>query len=912
VVLGGFVGRRTELGRLVGCRGEVDAGRARLVLIEGAAGFGKTGLLAAFASALAGWQLLTASGDEAETRLPYGLLARLLAGAAPEWAAGLDPAGTQRPEAEDPFLVGAELVHVLGDLQDSGPVALVVDDAHWADPLSLSALTFALRRLQADRVLTVLTVRPEETQRLAPGLLRHGQDHGVLMQLNGLSTQEVRELATALGYGALPRRAADRLRAHTGGSPLHLRALFAELPIEELRGVQGRLPAPASFGPLVLAALAGCPEPARQLVASAAVLGVRSSLASAAAVAEVAQPLQALEDATRTQLVEARAADDGWIVAFRHPLIRAAVYDDLGPATRSRLHARAAGIVGEPDALAHSAAAAHAPDPTLVAQLVERAGEDVRSARPGRAADRLLAAARLSPPGTARDSLVLEAVGALLHAGEVNEAAQYTERIAAMPDTAKKELVQAQLAWLTGRHDAAEELASSAWEHGGQPALMGSAAALIAQLRILRGDGASAAHWAERALRCGGLPESVASTARMNQAIGLAMAGHFDDGLRVLADLPQDPSAVPPERQDELRVRGGLRLWADDLPGAYTDLRECAPGRSRWGLDPYGLIGLGYLAQVEYRRGAWDDSLVHAEQTVSLVTDTDQVWLQAFAHSVAVFVLAGRGLWVEAEAHTRAATDAAGALADLASIRYAADAAVHLASCRGDPAAVVEAAEPLRTSPPGGAHEPGIFGWAGEYAAALVALRRFDEAEAVLDRLGDVSEERGLRSGLAAVARVRGELAVARRAPADARAAFDAAVNLGADCASALDQARAHAAYGRFLRRAGERRAAGDRLRTARVAFARLGARPFLARCDAELAACGLAVDRPAGRAEVRLTPQEQAVTRLVCAGRSNREVAAELVISVKTVGYHLGNAYTKLGVSSRTQLAALLAQHRE
>jgi DNA-binding CsgD family transcriptional regulator len=130
---------------------------------------------------------------------------------------------------------------------------------------------------------------------------------------------------------------------------------------------------------------------------------------------------------------------------------------------------------------------------------------------------------------------------------------------------------------------------------------------------------------------------------------------------------------------------------------------------------------------------------------------------------------------------------------------------------------------------------------------------------------------------------------------------------IGAGAATALDQARTQALYGAFLRRAGERQAAGDQLRAARDTFARLGAMPFLDRCDAELLACGLAVDRPAGQVDSLLTRQEQAVARLVCAGKSNREVAAELIISVKTVGYHLGNTYAKLGINTRTQLAAML-----
>lgn len=197
--------------------------------------------------------------------------------------------------------------------------------------------------------------------------------------------------------------------------------------------------------------------------------------------------------------------------------------------------------------------------------------------------------------------------------------------------------------------------------------------------------------------------------------------------------------------------------------------------------------------------------------------------------------------------------------------------------------------------------------WAGPYASALVALGRYQEADVALDELAEVAARLQRKSALATVARVRGELAMAHRDPVAARVAFNSAVTLGAGSATALDQARTAALYGGFLRRAGERRAAGEQLRAARDAFTRLGAMPFLDRCKAELSACGLAVDQPAGQLDNRLTTQEQAVTRLVCAGRSNREVAGELIISVKTVGYHLGNAYAKLGVNSRTQLAALL-----
>jgi DNA-binding CsgD family transcriptional regulator len=374
--------------------------------------------------------------------------------------------------------------------------------------------------------------------------------------------------------------------------------------------------------------------------------------------------------------------------------------------------------------------------------------------------------------------------------------------------------------------------------------------------------------------------------------------------------VTQNPTAVSATQMSGLAARGLLRMMTDDLVGARADLQGCLPRRGGWRLSPHALTGLACLADVEYRIGAWDDSIGHAQQAISLVIDTDQVWLLAFVHAMAVFALAGRGLWREAEAQVRAATAAATMLSEEASLAYAANAAVHVAACRGDAAAVIAAAEPLRMFAPGTApHEPGVLGWAGQHAAALVALGRFEEAELALDRPGTTGEQRGRRSTWATVARVRGELESARGEPAAARAVFEDAVRLGTGSATALDRALTRAAYGRFLRRVGERRAAGDQLRTARETFTRLGARPFLDRCNTELAACGLAVDRTRPRSDAGLTPQEQAVARLVYAGRSNREVDAELVISVKTVGYHLGNAYTKLGVNSRTQLAALLGQ---
>ena len=431
---------------------------------------------------------------------------------------------------------------------------------------------------------------------------------------------------------------------------------------------------------------------------------------------------------------------------------------------------------------------------------------------------------------------------------------------------------------------------------------------MLAQLGILQDDGAGAAQWAERALHDGVLPESIASTTRAMQAGGLAMSGHPD---RALDAFSRTFPRIPPTSQSSVltswrcarRFGCGRTNWTWRSGMAWPVIRA-----GGWNLSPYGLAGLAYLADTEYRIGAWDDSVVHAEQSVSLARDTDQVWLAAVTHALAVLVPAARGMWAEAEAHVSAAVEA-GAGAGEAGRGYAANSAVHLAFCRGDPADVLAAAEPLRRADLRAPHEPGLIQWAEHTAAALVALRRFDEAEPMLDRLEATGEARGRRSTLAGVARVRAQLAMARHDLPAARTCLETALALGEGSAGVLDQARARTAYGAVLRRTGQRRAAAEQLRLGREVFARLGAQPFLARCDEELLACGLPAGPRPPAPDADLTPQERVVTRLVCRGLTNREVADELVLSVKTVGYHLGNAYTKLGVHSRTQLVARL-QH--
>ncbi len=898
-----LVGREAELAQLQALLEEAAAGRPRSVLVEGAAGVGKTALLGELRQRLPAASVLAAVGDEAETRLHFGVLDQLLGSASSGHGPPSDRAGAPR----DPFIVGAALLHVLGDL--SGPALLVVDDTHLADTASLQALAFALRRLGADTVLAAFAARTEDVDRLTPSLLRHLTDQGTRICLGGLSGRQVRDLALALGHPRLSLRASERLREHTGGNPLHLRALLDELPAEVIQSMDRPLPAPRSFAAAVVSSVRAAPADVQRLVRAAAVLGQRSWLDQAGNVGGVDDPSAALDEAVEAALLEASREPRGWRVSFRHPLVRSAIHDDLGPGAQRDLHLRAAEVVGEPGSLLHRVAAASGPDPELAAALVARSRTRSQDGALEEAAALSLQASRLNPAGPDADRLLLNGVEMLLLAGALADALALVPQLSTMAESTHRLHVEALIAWFTGRHDQAEVLARRVWDCADEADAdrRAGAATILAQMRILRNDGAVAAEWADRALTAGRLPPVERSLMRAIRVTGLALAGRPEEAAAILAGLPPDPADIEGGDQDLLLARGLLRVWTDDWPGALRDLSSSTPSPER-GLQPSRLAALGSLVDCEYRLGDWDAAEAHADQLLTLVEDTEQWWLAALAHAGSVLVAAGRGHWDRAHREVDAAIEAAETLGDQASWAYASNAQVHLAWCQNDYPAVVAASQGLLEDGPGGSQEPGFFGWPPHRATALVHLGRLHEAAQEMDDFEELARQRGRRSRLAALARVRGELAAAAHDRPAAREAFDRALKLGEGAADALEHGVVRAAYGGFLRRCGERAAGRGLLHQAQEIFSRLGARPFLKRCESELSACGLATQPPLPDRDRPLTPREQAVTRLVCAGLTNCEIARELFVSVKTVEYHLGHVYAKVGVGTRTQLVVLLA----
>jgi ATP/maltotriose-dependent transcriptional regulator MalT len=344
-----------------------------------------------------------------------------------------------------------------------------------------------------------------------------------------------------------------------------------------------------------------------------------------------------------------------------------------------------------------------------------------------------------------------------------------------------------------------------------------------------------------------------------------------------------------------LAGRGVALLFGDQFADARRDLvatfAAFAAYRRQGASLPWELIGLEALAETEYRLETWDRAIALSERAASLAEHADQDWLAVFVHAVAVPPLAAAGAFERAAAHTAAAAEYQQATGTSGSLLWVASARALAAQADGDADGVVAALRPLEHlvagTPLVGA--PTWQPWRAWDAEAMASLGRLDESEEVLAPLESLVSVRGPRSALVATARARGALEAGRGRPARAEVAFRRGLEEAGRLAMPFERALLEAAYGRFLHRAGRDPDAVTLLAAARARFARLGARPYRQRCDRELASCTEGQTRPKHGLQAALTPQELAVATRVAGGRTNRQAATELVVSVKTIEYLLG-----------------------
>ncbi len=891
----GFVGRRRELSVLDEQLSVARTGRPQVVFVEAEPGAGKSTLLSKFVGSITDAVILDVSGDEAETLLSYGVV---------------DQLGVEVPSepGADPMAVGARLVDLLDYLQGDGQVVVIVlDDLQWVDRPSSRAVLFALRRLRRDTVLAIVASRVDDVD--DPGWSRfvNGDSRVTRLRLDGLGPDDLVEMARGLGPAPLSQRGAARLAAHTDGNALYCRALLEEIGVDGLNGTEdGGLPAPRRLSGVILSRVATLSTSTQTFLAAASVLGQHAPVSTMASVAGLADMYPAVDEAVEAGLLR---QGPGAELTFTHPLYRAAIYADLSSTNRRELHAHAAELVSGHARLVHRVAASAGPNEALAADLDVSAAASAAVGDLGTSAWAIEQGGVLSPDPKDRERRMLDAAMAHLNAADTSAAARVLA--SCQGQSARRDALSGLLGVFMGSSNAGDRLRAAWQSHDpeSEREIGARAATSLANWMVISGRPDEALTWAERAVDGTDAGTPLRAMARTAQAYAFGKAGRGHEGIAALGFLPNSASDVSMLELDALIMRGIVKVYVDDLAGAIADLGVAA-ARLRTGMaSSYPGPCLSHLSEAQFRRGDWDAAVTYAQLAIALAQDTDRPLDLARAHGRSAQILALRGQWTVAQAQVSSARAAAGRFPVVLAVAAAAVAGASLAAARGDMLGVLLATEAVRA---GGLVDvggrPGIFNWRAMEADALTSLGRLDEATSALHEFEAAVPRVGLASAALALARCRGNLAVAAGDATRAEEAFTRAHLLEAEVPMPLEQALVSLDDGRRLRSGGKAVEAVAQLERAHEIFSSLGADPYVAACAAELATLEVTASPDSPATILGLSRAELAVARLVATGLTNREVAGKLYVSVKTVEYHLRNSYIKLDISSRKELTALLA----
>jgi DNA-binding CsgD family transcriptional regulator len=595
-------------------------------------------------------------------------------------------------------------------------------------------------------------------------------------------------------------------------------------------------------------------------------------------------------------------------VRFRHPLVRSAILEATPPRRRRAAHRALAAASGGERRAWHLAGAAVGPDGRAAAALAEvgarlreradpvgasRALERAAdlTADPGRRVDRLLAAA-----GQAHLALRPEAALVLLD--------RALEAGAGALQLADAERLRARIVIWQGELAAAHRRLVDAAESvlgldAGRATGMLADAALVLLMAGRTREGIATARRAWEVSGGGGPEARMAARASLGWA--LILRGSWRVGYPLVIESAGAPGDLTGVR-DPVNLARECAIWVEDWAAAEAILPQLVARTRAAGAVGALAYPLGCLADLEYRTGRWAAALAHASEAVQVAEETGQ--RASFALAKLTRIEAARGDEAPCRAHAAELVAAARGLGfgSLEAYACAAVGALELGSAR--PAAAVG---PLRTAmrlaEAGGMEEPGVdFFWpdlveahvrVGDGRGALAALRGF----------AAVAERAGRPWTGSALARCRGLIA----SEGEIDRHFAEAERLLDGSPMPFERARTALAHGERLRRARRRREARLRLGAALGIFEELGAAAWAERARAELRASGARARSRREPAGDELTAQELTVAQAVVEGASNREVAARLFVSPKTVEGHLGSIYRKLGVRSRTQLAALI-----
>jgi ATP/maltotriose-dependent transcriptional regulator MalT len=882
-----FVGRAAELSEIAASIEAAISGVPRLLWVEGAAGSGKTTLLRRAMDALPeGIVKVRALADELATDVAYELAGQLGAG-----------------ECDSLFATGQKLLDSWSRLQESGPVVVVIEDVHWADPASVAALISAVRRLDQDRVGVVVTSRvpPDEGW---DRLIRDG-DRCRRLVLASFDIDEVLALARQGGI-ELNQRQAERLQRHTGGHPIWVRTLLKDLTATELQAPDEELPAPRSLASAVTAHLASLPPPARDLAAALAVINQEVTLTAAGRVAGTDSPIEALESLQATGFVRHKTRPSGALIEFSHPLYRQAVYEDLSPTRRRDFHRAAARVLTPESVLAHRVAAADGVDDALADELEVAATSERAAGAVAIAARNLLWASSVSASSERSEKLLLQAALALMDSNQFGEAARLRPQLERCGATPARNLVLGLIDWDLGRSASAERwlLRSVSDDESGEDASIRARAwAQMAEFHLVGGRADEAARAARRALSDATPDTAAERLGWMHLATSEAMMRGGPAGLERLEQrLPPDPGKVVASELDMLVTRATIEYYSVDIARARSDL-EAILAFVRRGHAPVQLARCHYLmAAILTNTGEWDDAIVHARTAVSIADDDQSVWIRPQCHAALGTLFAYRGEWDDAHRQIDQANEIAAGTANPEAAVTALVAAASLARARNRPADVARALQGLPAVVP---MLSGLYFWPA-LVSALVDQGRLDEAHEQIDNLSRAATSRKIDL-TARLTYLRARLAAATNQADQAADLYETAIATFKPDDPYLDRAMLHHSYGQMLSARRDRRHAVDHLRAARDLLVAVGAHPFVERVDADLARAGIrGGEKPLSRSSIDLTDRERDVAVLVAQGLTNPEVAAQLYVSRKAVEYHLGNIYGKLGINGRRELRDL------
>ena len=918
-----IVGRARELGAVAAVLDLPGPGPAGVV-VEGEAGIGKTTLLDAVAriARTRSFTVMACRPAQSETGLSFGALADLVSGIEPQvldrlsepQRRALDAVRLRRqPSSKDleRRVVGTALCSALEGAGTRTPVLIVVDDAQWLDQPSEEALRFAVRRLRHESVALVVSVRSGGHVPDPLGLDAAVPGGAARVVVKGLSVAALREvLSVRLGV-AVARPVLVRLAQATGGNPFYALALTRALADKDrLDDPTVALPLPhrlhdlaadrirsldtaAAHACLVVAALA---RPTVDLLLKGT--GCRDWAASGAAAAEDAGII----------------AVDREQVRFAHPLLRSAVYESAPPNARRTVHARLADLVDDPvERARHLGGSVPGCDAAVAEALDVGARHAWRRGAREVAAELAERALALTPSDDSSNRRRIAAAAFQYEVANPTRSRTLLQEVLDDHPTRAERLEAAchlgSIRFYVDRFEESIQLLTGVLEelHDNEHSLRARLETELTYTLIFAGDSRAALDHAETAV--------AAARALGDTALERAAAAPFalaslwaGEGVRTdMVELcltssdPTEPFAIDPQLQ-----AGAVLKWGDELARArsvLTSRYELAQAQGAVAKLPLLAWQIG---DVEVLAGRWEAAEALADEALEGARFREGMALALCAALRAkVHALRGRLDAARADADTAAA--AARQVGGIA-LMAATEAAVFIEVCRGDTAGVHQVAGALladgRDMP---RTDPALLRWVPDEVEALTTLGDTAAAAEVLDRFEHRCRRTGRRSGWAAAHRCRALLASDHGALDAAADHIRASIRLFDEVGMPFECARSRMVAARVHRRARQKAAATAMLRQARATFAELGAPHWANRAADEL-------DRVGGRRTGQhrrdsMTAVETEVARLVAAGLRNREVAAELFMSSKTVESHLTRIYRKLGARSRTELGAVLAR---